>query len=157
MIDLEDINHTIEKLEQGRTNTQNCALLASLYIVRDHLEGVSREPNKTLEVAANKESHVLNKMKAERWTANMENEDGTKGPHWTMDQTKQVQAQRNINCDPVEFYAIINSIYSDYCKVAKKHNVNTIDFYADMAKAWLDDEDAVNDKATAYFEYIVKH
>lgn len=94
---------------------------------------------------------------AESWTHGMKNEDGSNGPHWTMDQTKQVQAQRNINCDPVEFYAIINSIYSDYCKVAKKHNVNTIDFYADMAKAWLDDEDAVNDKATAYFEYIVKH
>lgn len=29
--------------------------------------------------------------------------------------------------------------------------------YAPLAKAWLDDEDAVPDKAKRYFEYIVEH
>lgn len=94
---------------------------------------------------------------AEEWTSHMENEDGTRGPHWSMEQTKQVQAQRGIECPPEQFYAILNAVYSDYCKVAKKHNVNTIDFYSDLAKAWLDDSDAVPDKASAYYEYVVKH
>lgn len=49
------------------------------------------------------------------------------------------------------------SVYSDYCAVAKKHGVNNVDFYADLAKAWLHDKDAVKDKAAAYYEYIVKH
>lgn len=98
----------------------------------------------------------LTKEKAEEWTRKMENEDGTTGPHWTMDQIKQVMAQRNIDCDPLEFYVAINMMYSDYCKVAKKLNVNSVDFYADMAKAFLDDKDAGEHKLEKYFEYIVK-
>lgn len=93
---------------------------------------------------------------AKEWTNGMENEDGSRGPHWTMEQTSQVLEQKGFHCDPVEFFAILNSIYSDYSAIAKKHNVNNMDFYADMAKAWLEDKDAVKDKAAAYFEYVVK-
>ena len=94
---------------------------------------------------------------AKEWTSSMHNEDGTKGPHWTMDQVKQVMSQRGIKLDPVVFWAILNSIYSDYCAVIKKHGVNNIDFYVDMASAWINDKDAVKDKAGAYFEYVVRH
>lgn len=95
---------------------------------------------------------------AEEWTSHMENEDGTKGPHWSLDQTKQVQAQRGIECDPLEFWVAMNAEYSDRCAVNKKHNVNTIDFYADSAIAfWLKDRDAVQDKLAAYYEYVVRH
>lgn len=31
------------------------------------------------------------------------------------------------------------------------------EFYADMAHAWLDDKDAVEDKAAAYYCYVVQH
>lgn len=91
---------------------------------------------------------------AEEWTSHMENEDGSKGPHWSMEQTKQVQAQRGIECDPLEFWVAMNMIYSDYCKAAKKANANTIDFYADMAKSFLDDKDAPQDKLARYYFYI---
>ena len=95
---------------------------------------------------------------AEEWVARMENEDGTKGPHWSLEQTKQVQAQRGIDCDPLEFWVAMNAEYSDRCAVNKKHNVNTIDFYADSAIAfWLKDRDAVQDKLAAYYEYVVRH
>ena len=43
--------------------------------------------------------------------------------------------QRGINADPAEFFAILNSVYSDYYTVAKKHNVHNIDFYIDSKKA----------------------
>lgn len=94
---------------------------------------------------------------AKEWTAHMKNGDGTTGAHWTMEQVKQLMQQRGINADPAEFFAIFNSAYSDYYPVAKKHNVNNVDFYIDIAKAWLDDKDAVPDKAAAYYEYVVKH
>ena len=94
---------------------------------------------------------------AEEWTANMENEDGTKGPHWSFEQAKQVMAQRGIECDPAEFWAALNMIYSDYVKVAKKFNVGSnIDFYVDMAKAFLDDKDAGPDKLAKYYQYVVR-
>jgi len=91
------------------------------------------------------------------WISSMKNEDGTTGPHWSMEQTEQARKQRNIDCDPIQFFAAMNMMYSDYCKVAEKVNSNSMDFYAYMAKAFLDDKDAVKDKMGKYFACIVKH
>lgn len=99
----------------------------------------------------------FNREMALEWTGSMENSDGTSGPHWSMEQTNRVMSQKGIQCDPLEFWAVMNAIYSDDSAVAKKHNVNTIDYYVDRAKAWLEDKDAVKNKASAYFTYIVKH
>lgn len=104
-----------------------------------------------------KSSMGMDENIAREWTAKMENEDGTKGPHWSMEQIKKVIEQRGMPGDPVEIWVAMNMMYSDYCKVAKKLGVNTMDFYAEMARAFLDDKDAgVHDKLTAYYEYIVK-
>lgn len=94
---------------------------------------------------------------AEEWTSHMKNEDGTTGAHWSLEQVEKVIAQRGLDCDPYKFWAVMNAIYSDDVKVAKKHGVNTMDYYVDRAMAWINDKDAVKDKAAAYFEYIVKH
>lgn len=101
--------------------------------------------------------HPLDRQTAEKWVSEMQNSDGTSGQHWTFDQSKQVMTQRKIDCDPVQFYAALNAVYSDFYGVAKKHGVSNIEFFADLAKAWLDDKDAVPDKAAAYYEYVVKH
>lgn len=37
---------------------------------------------------------------------------------------------------------------------AKKNNANTVDFYADMARAFLDDEDVQADKLSRYWKYV---
>ena len=50
----------------------------------------------------------------------------------------------------------MNMIYSDYFGVAKKLNVNNMDFYAEMSKAFLGDKDAVPGKLYAYFEHVVE-
>jgi len=102
-------------------------------------------------------SESLTKDMAEEWMDNLENEDGTKGPHWTLDQTKQVMAQKGVQCDPLSFYVVLNAMYSDYCKVFKKHGVgDNLGFYVDMAKAFIDDKDAGEGKVVSYFENIVK-
>lgn len=93
---------------------------------------------------------------AEEWTSGMKNKDGSRGPHWKLEDVQKVMSQRKIHKDPMEFFAVLNAVYSDYCAVAKKHGVNTMDFYVDMACAWLDDEDAHPDKATIYFHEIVR-
>lgn len=86
----------------------------------------------------------------------LQNEDGTTGPHWSYDQATNLMRQKGYNFEPVEFYAALNIMYSDYCKVAKKLNVNTVDFFASMAEAFLDDKDAVKDKMAAYYAHIAK-
>lgn len=99
----------------------------------------------------------MDKKQAENWTRHMKNEDGSMGAKWTFDEVKKVMQQNNVDCDPVEFYATMNMLYSDYGKVFKKHDVATMQFYVDMAKAFLDDEDAVKNKLEQYYRYVVKH
>lgn len=97
---------------------------------------------------------------AEEWTRRMRNEDGTTGPHWSMEQVKQLREQKKElqDFDLADVYAVLNMMYSDYCEVAKKFNVNNMDFYVCMAKAWLNDEDAGAGKAKTaiYYECIAK-
>lgn len=38
MLNIEEINNTIEKLENEETTYSNCSKLANLYIVRDHIK-----------------------------------------------------------------------------------------------------------------------
>lgn len=98
----------------------------------------------------------LDEAMAEEWMAGLHNADGTKGPHWDKEQVRQLVNQRKLDMDPIEAWVALNSIYSDYCKVAKAHNVNNIDFYVAMAKAFAEDEDAKDDKLALYYECIVK-
>ena len=96
----------------------------------------------------------LSHDEAEEWCDSMMNADGTKGCHWTLEQTQEVAKQRNINCDPNDFWAVMNMMYSDFCQVAKRQSVDTPGFYADMAKAFLEDTDAVDGKAYLYWDCI---
>lgn len=123
----------------------------------EHHDRYERDERDEREMHDRSKKHLkkFDRDTAEKWTAKMENEDGTKGPHWSYEQITQMMAQKNIECDPAEFYAAANMVYSDYCKVAKQHNVNTVDFYFAMAKAFLDDADADDDKIGKYYEYIV--
>ena len=100
----------------------------------------------------------FSQMTAEKWMRSMENEDGTKGPHWSMDQVKMLMGQRGISADPWAFMAALNAMYSDYSKVFKKHGIgDKMDLYVDLAKAFIDDKDAQPDKLARYYQYIVKH
>lgn len=56
----------------------------------------------------------------------------------------------------LDFYATMNMMYSDYCKVAEKFGINGIDFYAEMAKAFLLDKDAGPHKLENYYWHVVK-
>lgn len=53
MLNLDEINKSIEDLEKGTTSYPNCQKLASLYICRDHLknvsEGITEEKNEVIE------------------------------------------------------------------------------------------------------------
>lgn len=93
---------------------------------------------------------------AQDWTRRMQNEDGTTGPHWTMEQTNKVMEQRGVSEDPVKFWAAMNMVYSDFVNVAKKLGISNVDFYTEMARAFLDDKDVSGDKLAKYYEYVVK-
>lgn len=95
---------------------------------------------------------------AEEWMASIKNEDGTVGPHWTLEQVKQLMQQRGINnVDPVRVWVAMNADYSDRVVVNRKHGIDKPDYYLDSAlAAWINDKDAVPHKESAYYRYIVK-
>lgn len=104
-------------------------------------------------------SGVLTKELAKQWVDSMENADGTRGGHWTFDQTKQMQAERQISGSPLAFWVAVSMVYSDYCEVARALNISTVQFYCDMAQAFLNDKDAIGDgseKLLAYYNCIVR-
>lgn len=97
----------------------------------------------------------LTRERAERWVQSMHNASGMRGQHWTMDQAKQIMARCGYQDDPVEFYAALNMMMSDYAKAAQKLGVDKEDFYAAMAHAFLNDDDAQRDKLARYYRYVV--
>ena len=127
MINLNEAEEEIKKLEDGKTCYQVRERLDALDIVRDHLAGKRPAPVEVKEVKPARRSptneYELDQSSATAWVESMENEDGSKAQH----------------------------------SVAKIYGLgNKIDFYADMARAFLMDCDAESDKLERYYRYIAK-
>lgn len=99
----------------------------------------------------------LTAAQAKEWISSMHNVDGTTGPHWTYEQATQLMSQRSIDCNPIDFWAAVNMMHSDYALVARAYSTDTSSFYADMAAAFLQDKDAATGKLVKYWESIPKH
>ena len=151
------IKREIERLKtSGKTSYENCE---KLVLLENALSCMCKPAERQGAhedgwVAHEGGVHSMDKQDAESWVDRMKNADGSIGAHWPMDKTEQVRAQRGIGCDPVEFWVAMNMMYSDYCEAAKKNNASTVDFFADMAKAFLDDADAQPDKLALYHKYV---
>lgn len=102
----------------------------------------------------------FNEATATEWAKTMIYEDpAVRGPKWTPDQVRPIAEQKGIPANGEkfwQFYAMMNAMYADYYKVAEKFGANTTDFYACMAKAFMDDKDAVDNKTEMYKMYVVK-
>lgn len=99
------------------------------------------------------------KRDAERWTSRMQNEDGTAGAKWTIEQTSAAGRSAGVPLSEVgeaAFFAAMNMMYSDYCAVARMFGIDRPDFYAQMAKAFLLDKDAgePEDKIERYWRCV---
>ena len=103
----------------------------------------------------------FNRETAETWVRAMRNEDKAHpvGGKWTPDMIKPMAQKYGIPTEGKKFwelYAMTNAMYSDYYEVARKFGITSPEFYVCMAKAWMEDEDAVEDKTAMYYECCVK-
>ena len=138
------------------------------YETRSHYDGGRQEAEvggtmwmQPVEEHHHKGMEKLDKTTAERWVRSMRNEDPNRptGARWSMEELKPMAQKFGIKPDSdefVEFYAMTNAMYSDYCEVAKKFNITSPEFYGMMAKAWMEDRDAVPNKTAMYYECIVE-
>lgn len=156
MIDERGLREMIEVILAEGTSMRDIRDLVTLYSL---LESLKKEKG---EYSRAKSSGTMMQQMAEKWTASMKNVDPAKpqGAKWSVDQIRPFGQKYGIPTDGEKFwafYAMINAMYSDYYEVAKKYNVATPEFFADMAKAFIDDKDAVENKTAKYYEYIVEH
>lgn len=142
-----EIKAEIEELRCEEITQASVAALAGLLYISERFKACP-------ETASDGIVEPLTQVQARSWVSGMENADGTTGAHWTMEKTEEVRKQCGIPCEPLEFWVAMNMIHSDYCKVAEKLGVNNLEFYACMAKAFLEDKDARPDKLARYHEYI---
>ena len=99
----------------------------------------------------------------ERWCESLENNDGTRGKHFKKDQVEHAVKQSGIDVHRFGgmevFCMTMNMMYADYCTVAKKFGADTPVFYAEMAKAFLEDKDfrgSGEEKLWLYYKCIAE-
>lgn len=131
----------------------------SSYVGHDRMDEMQhRSGEKMPGHAAAKGMPRMTREMAEEWMENLQNEDGTKGPHWTIEQVKDLMQKKGIQRDPVRLWVAMNADYSDNVLINRKYGVDNPEFYMDSAIAgWLNDKDAVEDKQAAYYMYVTKH
>lgn len=98
----------------------------------------------------------MDRKTAQEWVRSMEHADGSHGEHWSMEQCSQIMRQCGILCDQAEFYACMNMLWSDFCEVIQEIGQDHGEFWAKLAKAFLDDPDAQGNKLTLYYQNVVK-
>lgn len=103
----------------------------------------------------------LDRSAAEMWVSRMENEDGSTGAHWSMEQTTALGDGLGLSWEsfsPWCWWVTVNMMWSDYYSVASHFGVATPDFFAELARAFLCDKDAVGakEKLSAYYCGIVR-
>lgn len=116
-----------------------------------------------LEPQENDINEKLDRVTAEKWVRSLKSEDTTRptGGRWTMEELKPMAQKFGLKTGPddeefIEFYAMTNAMYSDYCNVAQKFNITSPEYYGMMALAWMRDKDAVSNKTVMYYECCVK-
>lgn len=103
------------------------------------------------------EASTFTEDDARRWTEHMENDDGSMGAHWTLEQTTAVANSIGVHVDPWIWFAALNMEYSDNFDVAQKYGLDRPEYYADLAKAFLFDKDGGGPEAkiAGYYHGIV--
>lgn len=115
----------------------------------EHLKTIIEEELKEIEP---KKKEIYKK-----WMSKMENADGTTGPHFTKEQLQKIYNDEKIKEKGIEmdeFEVVLNMLYSDYCKVLKENGMNSQKLYADLATAFIKDEDAEKHKTLRYAMFI---
>lgn len=80
----------------------------------------------------------------------LDNEDGTKGAHWSLEETTDVASQYGIEFvgfDKYDWCYVLNMVYSDYYGAVP----NDVSTYVKIAKKFILDKDAPTGKAFKYY------
>lgn len=134
-------------------------------MMHDEEEPMDEEPRHEMGRSRSHEDPLpLDEHTAKEWVKGMKNRDEKfpRGERWPAELLKPYAQRYGIPTSGPEFwefYAIVHAMYSDFYPVGKKYGAKdgSPEFYVCLAKYWLEDEDAVDEKAAAYYDFVVKH
>lgn len=127
---------------------------ADYYDEMDHRRGVKgtgRGRRRDMREDMHDKPMKLSKSEGNRWLHEMENTDGTEGPHYSMQEVMHAAEKLGIRFNEFterEFFIVVNMWYSDYGHVTKRivgdNKEKELMVNADYARAYLDDPDGVD-------------
>lgn len=102
----------------------------------------------------------FNEEHARKAVSKMENEDGTRGPHWSIEETTTLANQYGVSLgnrfNRYDWFVALNMVYSDYYKVIiSMTNSNSTKHFVELAKAWINDKDIDEGKMWYYYIYVM--
>lgn len=136
------------------------ARIEGVGLLLDVLDGLDCRIEDTPAVAA--EAVDLDHATMQRWVDGMVNADGTRGAHWSMDQTTAVGRARGVDMaeiGPECWWVTMCMMYSDYYHTAAMFGLDREDFYVSLAKDFLSDPDApggAKAKLEGYYRGVVE-
>lgn len=97
----------------------------------------------------------FNEWVLEEALRSMENEDGTKGGHWSIRDTNDVARKYDIKLgdkyNEYDWNYVMNMVYSDYYGAIP----DELNYYVQIAKKFLDDKDMPCGKAYKYYRSML--
>ena len=103
----------------------------------------------------------FNEECAHKAVKHMENEDGTKGPRWTVEEAEKIAQQYGVNIHTEKFnkydwFVALNMIRSDFYRaVVNMTGSDNVKHFVELTKAWLNDKDIEEGKMWFYFKYVM--
>lgn len=147
-----NIREIIEKGDPKAMEELECLMVEAI----DHIKECDKELYKKMEMKLYVALYgkVLNEDMAHEIVYNMK----PYGEHWDIEETTNLLRTKGWNIRPIDFYVVINAMYNDDKRTVDKFipEENHIDFYADISRDFIQDEDAKEGKVFRYFTKIPK-
>ena len=151
-----DIEDCIEKIVKDGDVREMQQLSEVLEDVMELLEKYDQDAYKKYEMCIYKMAYgtILSKEMAEEIVSNMK-------PYrmrWDLEETRQIQQQYGLdNIRPIDFFVVLNSKYNDNKETVEKFaksQEEKLEMYVSLAKDFIMDEDAKEDKVFIYYTQI---
>lgn len=103
----------------------------------------------------------FNEECAHKAVKKMENEDGSKGPRWSIEEAERIASQYGVNLKGEKFnkydwFVALNMVRSDFYRAVINITGNdNVKHFVELTKAWLNDKDIESGKMWFYFKYVM--
>lgn len=144
----------LEEIVKKGKNDDMVALAKVFDKAMDYIKETDSEKYDKLEMKMHEIVYgkVITEEMAKEWVSSMR-----PMAKWTMEDTNATLKQYGLNIDPIQFYVVMNMLYSDMKNVlGSGDDEESLEKYVEATKDWLNDDDVGKDKLYDYYKYVIK-